>query len=232
MAWLDLSQTVVVLDLDDTLYAEADYRASGFRAVCDVVNQLTRPNPPLDASAPQIIDASDPLVQICEMAGLPPSVKETLLWVYRLHTPDIRLSPQVARAIARLQAFCPAVAVLTDGRAISQRQKLKALGLSHLPVYISEDYASCKPEPLRYQQVMSDFAAQVYVYVGDNPQKDFVAPNALQWKTVGIRAVGLHAVDPHAGRHNIHSQVCDGLPAANLPNRWVSSMDEFMESLC
>ena len=227
MAWLDWSQTVVVLDLDDTLYAEADYRASGFRAVCNVVNQLLCPNVLLDASTRQIIDAPDPLVQICEMAGLPPSVKETLLWVYRLHTPDIRLSPDVARAVATLESHCQAVAVLTDGRAVSQRQKLKALGLSHLPVYISEDYASCKPEPLRFCKVMSDFAAQAYVYVGDNPRKDFVAPNALQWKTVGIRATSLRG-----GPHNIHSQVCDGLPAANLPNRWVSSMDEFLESLC
>jgi putative hydrolase of the HAD superfamily len=222
MARHDLSQTVVVLDLDDTLYTEADYRASGLRAVCAMVNALMRPPKPLDASSRQFIDAPDPLALICKEAALPASLKETLLWVYRLHTPDIHLSPAVARAVAQLEASCHAVAVLTDGRAISQRQKLKALGLSHLPAYISEDYASCKPAPLRFQKVMSDFPAKAYVYVGDNPLKDFVAPNALQWETVGLRG----------GAHNIHSQGCDGLPAANLPNRWVSSMDEFLESLC
>ncbi len=222
MARRDLSQTVVVLDLDDTLYPEADYRASGLRAVCAMVNTLMHPPEPLDASSRQLIDASDPLALICNQAGLPLSLKETLLWVYRLHTPDIHLSPAVASAIAQLEASCRAVAVLTDGRAISQRQKLKALGLSHLPAYISEDYASCKPELLRFQKAMGDLPAQAYVYLGDNPLKDFVAPNALQWETVGLRG----------GAHNIHPQVWDGLPAANLPNRWVSSMDEFLESLC
>lgn len=222
MARLDLSQTVVVLDLDDTLYPEADYRASGLRAVCAIVNAMLNPAQPLDVSLCQIGDAHDPLALICTQAGLPPSLKETLLWVYRLHLPDIHLSPQVAQAIAQLESSCHALAVLTDGRAISQRQKLKALGLSHLPAYISEDYASCKPELLRFQKVMSDFCAPSYVYLGDNPLKDFAAPNALQWETVGLRG----------GVHNIHSQACDGLPAASLPNRWVSSMDEFLESLC
>lgn len=227
MARRDLSRTVVVLDLDDTLYAEADYRASGLRAVCAMVNRLLNPATPLDPASRDILGEVDPLAQICKRAGLSPSLKETLLWVYRLHTPDIRLSPDVARAVATLESQCQAVAVLTDGRAVSQRQKLKALGLAHLPAYISEDYDSCKPELLRYREVMGDFAAQAYVYLGDNPTKDFAAPNALQWKTVGLCGVGLPG-----GARNIHSQDCAGLPAANLPQQWVSSMDEFLELLC
>ena len=227
MARRDLSRTVVVLDLDDTLYAEADYRASGLRAVCAMVNRLLHPATLLDPAALNLMDDVDPLAQICKRAGLPPSLKETLLWVYRLHTPDIRLSTDVARVVATLEAQCQAVAVLTDGRAVSQRLKLKALGLAHLPAYISEDYDSCKPEPLRYRKVMGDFAAQAYVYLGDNPKKDFTAPNALQWKTVGLCGVGAPG-----GTRNIHSQNCEGLPAANLPQQWVSSMDEFLESLC
>ncbi len=222
MAQRDLSHTVVVLDLDDTLYAEADYRASGLRAVCATVNLLRSPATALNPASRDILDDADPLAQICKRAGLPPSLKETLLWIYRLHTPDIRLSPDVARVVATLESQCQAVAILTDGRAITQRQKLRVLGLAHLPAYISEDYDSCKPEPLRFQRVMGDFPAQAYVYLGDNPQKDFAAPNALQWKTVGLRG----------GTDNIHPQNCAGLPAANLPQQWVSSIDEFLESLC
>ncbi len=227
MARRDLSRTVVVLDLDDTLYAEADYRASGLRAVCAMVNLLLNPATPLDSASLNLVDEADPLAQICKRAGLPPSLKETLLWVYRLHTPDIHLSPEVARVVATLESHCQAVAVLTDGRSVSQRLKLKALGLAHLPAYISEDYDSGKPAPLRYQKVMGDFPAQAYVYLGDNPLKDFAAPNALQWQTVGLRGVGVPG-----GTRNIHSQDCEGLPAANLPQQWVSSMDEFLESLC
>lgn len=217
-----LTQTVVVLDLDDTLYLEADYRASGLREVCRMVNSLTLQTESSAIQSSDFVNSNDPLAQIGDQAGLSSNLKESLLWIYRLHAPDIQLSPEVAEAVAALESACKAVAVLTDGRSVSQRLKLKALGLSHLPAYISEDYGSCKPEPLRFQKVMSDFPAAEYVYLGDNPKKDFVAPNALQWKTVGLLA----------GPQNIHSQTCDGLQAEYLPNYWVSSMNEFLESLC
>lgn len=218
----NLSQTVVVLDLDDTLYPEADYRISGLRAVCEMVNSLAQQAQSSGIRSDDFINSNDPLAQISDRAGLSPNLKESLLWIYRLHTPDIQLSPEVAQAVAALESACKAVAVLTDGRSISQRLKLKALGLSHLPAYISEDCGSCKPEPLRFHKVMSDFPASQYVYLGDNPKKDFVAPNALHWKTVGLRA----------SPRNIHPQTCDGLQAEYLPNYWICSMNEFLESLC
>lgn len=37
---IDLARTVVVFDLDDTLYPEADYVDSGVRYVCAQINSL------------------------------------------------------------------------------------------------------------------------------------------------------------------------------------------------
>ena len=33
----------------------------------------------------------------------------------------------------------------------------------------------------------SEVGAEEYWYVGDNPAKDFVAPNSLGWKTIGVK---------------------------------------------
>ena len=222
MAQPDLSKTVVVLDLDDTLYTEADYHESGMREVCAWVDALYG-----KLVAPELavlLKSGEPdlLGAIARVADLPMSVKDSLLWVYRLHAPIIELSDAIKDSIQTFEELCRAVVVLTDGRSVSQRQKLKALGLAHLPVYISEEYSSEKPHALRFEQIMRDFPAKTYVYVGDNPIKDFIAPNALKWETIGLRG----------DERNIHSQVCDGLPVENLPQRWIGSLDELLGTLC
>jgi len=213
--------TVVVLDLDDTLYSEADYQASGIRSICAWVRDLY--GVAVDA-ADVLVAASagkDMLAEVCRMASLPATAKESLLWHYRLHSPRIELSAHTRDALARLQDRFT-VAILTDGRSASQRLKLKALGLQHLPAYISEEYNSVKPEPLRFERIMRDFPGHGYVYVGDNPQKDFIAPNALNWRTIGLRGVG----------RNIHSQCEADLPRTALPNQWIRTLQELPELLC
>ena len=45
-----------------------------------------------------------------------------------------------------------------------------------------------KPHPWAFEQVMRAHPAAVrFFYVGDNPAKDFIAPNGLGWTTVLVR---------------------------------------------
>jgi putative hydrolase of the HAD superfamily len=115
-----------------------------------------------------------------------------------------------------------ALVILTDGRSVTQRLKLRALGLAHLPVYISEEFVSEKPEALRFERIMRDFPAHAYVYVADNPAKDFLAPNALAWKTVGVRG----------DARNVHAQDATRLSAENVPRVWIDDLADLLESLC
>jgi len=217
----DLSDTVIVFDLDDTLYKEADYHASGLSAVCDWIEALYGTTVTDSLHELQAAGEADLLAGLCRLSGLPLSVKESLLWMYRLHSPEIQLSPQVSALVEQVEALCK-VAILTDGRSISQRQKLKALGLSHLPAYISEEHGADKPSPLRFELIMCEMPAKRYVYVGDNPKKDFIAPNALGWVTIGLRDDG----------RNIHRQQLDNLPIDQLPNHWIDSLDEILNCIC
>lgn len=221
MAQLEAKSTVVVLDLDDTLYKEADYHASGLVEVCRWIEVLYGISITAGLNELRESGETDLLAGLCRLAGLPLSVKESLLWVYRLHQPTIRLTEQVSDFLENLKNKYQ-VAILTDGRSISQRLKLKALGLSHLPAYISEEHGADKPSPVRFELIMREMPATRYFYVGDNLKKDFIAPNGLGWTTVCLRNDG----------RNIHRQDVTGLHLNQLPSFWVDTLDELLTFVC
>jgi putative hydrolase of the HAD superfamily len=210
MAQSDALELVVVFDLDDTLYKEIDYQNSGFDAVCNWIKKVYGLSLWLDLEKLLQSKTPDVLGGLCKAAGLQPAAKESLLWVYRLHQPLIQLSPGVAAFLDELEANWQA-AVLTDGRSASQRLKLQALGLGHLPAYISEDYASEKPAPDRFELLMREMPAVRYVYVGDNLEKDFLAPNKLGWTTVCLRDNG----------RNIHKKIISEKSIFQNPKFWI-----------
>lgn len=217
----DLSKTVIVLDLDDTLYSESDYVRSGMAHVCNTLECLLG-TPLKEALHTSLLSGEkDWLDALCRVAGLPSSTKESLKWLYRLHLPSIQLDPTCAKFIERMLCEAAAVAILTDGRAVTQRLKIKALGLSHLPAYVSEEYTSEKPDPARFQAIEQAYQASAYVYIGDNPQKDFIAANAAGWTTIGLMGIG-----------NVHSQEVSGLPEGAMPHYWVKNWNEMYNILC
>jgi putative hydrolase of the HAD superfamily len=141
--------------------------------------------------------------------------------MYRLHSPDISLTNNCTSALKKIQSAALAVAILTDGRTVTQRLKLNALGLSDWNTYISEDYGSAKPAPDRFFAIQKDHPADQYVYIADNVAKDFLGCNPLGWVTIGMRGTD----------RNIHSQSTQGLSAQHLPAYWVDSWDQLTELL-
>lgn len=221
MAFHESSGTVFVLDLDDTLYPEIDYQSSGYMEVCRWVEEIAGVSLIQDLAILRGRSEPDILGALCELAALPLATKESLLWIYRLHVPKISLSASVT-AFLQILRERHQVAILTDGRSVTQRQKIKALGLTDIPVYISEEYSSEKPSPYRFELIMQEIPANRYIYIGDNPKKDFVAPNALGWLTFCLRDQG----------KNVHSQEIEGLDVKQMPNFWIDSLDETLGLVC
>lgn len=209
---------VVVFDLDDTLYREADYQLSGFQAVCRCLEPLYGRSLRGEMERLLARGERDVLGALCRTLSLPDTVKQSLLWVYRLHQPDIKLSASVRAAVLEFERRCRGVAILTDGRSVTQRLKLRALGLEHLPAYISEEHGDEKPSPRRFERVMCDIPAANYMYIGDNPIKDFLAPNRLGWLSVGVRG----------GARNIHSQNVPELDVERQPRVWLESVESVL----
>ena len=223
MAMPDLSglaDWVVVFDLDDTLYQEDEYNRSGVIAVATEIRKLYGKN-----ITEQLLAVrkrkGDIWESACKLLSLPLSVKEAMLWMYRLHNPTIGLNKKVSHLVRAISASAQEVIILTDGRSITQRIKLSTLGLLKYPLYISEEHSSSKPEETRFKHIMEDFVAKYYVYIADNPAKDFIAPNSLGWKTVGVRG----------SAKNVHEQKIDGLTDKQMPDFWVDHFTEVVEFL-
>ena len=219
---INLDSTVVVFDLDDTLYFEADYVDSGIRYVCDRLQKLYGRNPYMLIMQARQNGRSDWITEVCNYIDLPLAAKDSLLWMYRLHVPDIHLSPACEEVINHIRARARSVAVLTDGRSITQRLKLHALGLKDWPMFISEDYGVEKPSLERFRAIEEEFPAERYIYIGDNVKKDFLGCNKLGWISIGIRG----------GTRNVYSQVTDGFPVEALPKYWINNWNELLELLC
>lgn len=192
---------VVVFDLDDTLYKEQDFVHSAFRAIANALS-----NKGIDASEAYRVmedafsESRNPIDAI--LANYPSSIgEEQLVDIYRNHEPNISLDEETISVLSELQSLRHELALITDGRSRSQRNKIAALGLErYMPashMYISEETGADKSHPDNFVAVQRRYPREKhYVYVGDNPAKDFVQPNRLGWVSVCLEDDG----------RNIHSQ--------------------------
>jgi putative hydrolase of the HAD superfamily len=191
--------TTLVFDLDDTLYIEREFVLSGFTAV-DQWLQEKRGVTGFGAAATQlytkgvrgrIFDEALSLLEISDVAGVVPQ----LVAIYRRHKPRLTLLPEARWAIERFRGQLK-LGLITDGYAETQRNKVAALGIDGVFDFVvyTDDLGreNWKPSPVAFRQMMDRLGVigQECIYVGDNPVKDFFAPNELGWMTVKISRVG------------------------------------------
>ena len=102
-------------------------------------------------------------------------------------------------------------------------QLLNALGLNRWinnnDVVISEEFGSEKPSLANYEYFMKRYPNAEFTYVGDNPKKDFFAPNQLGWNTVCLLDNG----------ENIHKQTFESVGVEYLPKMKVKALNELIE---
>jgi putative hydrolase of the HAD superfamily len=191
------SIAAVVFDLDDTLYAEREYAYSGFTAVAEAF--ADRLGDPRDSAArmrrlfdsehrPRVFNA------LLTELGLNEELKlvEAMIEVYQAHRPTIRLHDDAEVILNKLRPKYR-LGLLTDGRFSTQGLKIDALGLRDRfdAILITSELGPgfCKPSPRPFEFISTrlQVVGGRSVYVADNPAKDFLAPNALGWRTVQIR---------------------------------------------
>jgi len=182
----------VVFDLDDTLYPEWQFLHSGIRHIIKKfkLNKSTRSTRFYACQKDWIhflinensLTLTDQLVY-------------DVLEEYRNHIPSITLREGALQSLRALKQQRCSIGLVTDGRSITQRNKLSSLGIHRFldQIVISEELGSEKPSFNNFNSF--DQNAPKY-YIGDNPRKDFVAPNQLGWTTIMLLDDG----------YNIHSQ--------------------------
>lgn len=218
---IDTSKTVFVFDLDDTLYQEATYLSSGVNHIKNLIKQLYEVDVSENIKSLNL-NNDDFIGILCEKLKLSKDVKQSFIWEYRLHSPKINLNSGVRNLINSLENLCHQVTILTDGRSITQRKKLLALGLNHLPVFISEEYSETKLDFARFKKIEKNYPTDCFIYIGDNPSKDFIVPNQLGWITIGVTA----------NSNNIHVQDLSLLDKKFHPHFWIDQLKDLENYLC
>ena len=204
---------IIVFDLDDTLYKEIYYLKSAYREIALHAAQGDRrlASDLLAQMVNTFRNRGNAFKRLNQLLGRKTPVEEYLV-MYRTHRPDIHLEEDVVATLDALKTAGCTLALITDGRSVQQRNKIVALGLNRWiadeDIVISEDIGSEKPDEANFRRIMNRHPdADSFVYIGDNPKKDFIAPNRLGWTTVCLLDNG----------ENIHLQRFDDTPPQAQP---------------
>ena len=201
--------TTVIFDMDDTLYDEAEYCKSGFRAVAEFIEKQTK-----KTSAERIFNefwaqfTAGNYTKVFNTALEKLSIsydKEFIIKmvkVYRSHEPKITLPADSFDVLEKLSKKYK-LALLTDGFLPAQQLKVQALKI--------EKYFECiiyteelgrefwKPSTVGFEKIVEklDIDPKTVVYVADNAKKDFIAPNKLSFFSIQITRPGrIHTAPP------------------------------------
>lgn len=202
---------VICFDLDDTLYKEIDYLESAYKEIAEYVGHPEVTDQMLDWYQ----SGENAFKKLIEFYNLTLSIAD-LLKIYREHYPDIHLDEGVKEFLVSLKEDGAKLGLISDGRSLTQRNKIKALGLEGFfdIEIISEEFGSEKPCLKNYQAVMDKFPERkLFVYVGDNTAKDFWAPNQLGWRTVCLAQDkrSIHRQDMSLGKEYMPERVITNL---------------------
>ena len=215
----------VVVDLDDTLYPQAEYLAGAAVAVGAAATAAGLDGARVHAALAHELavgsDAGGTIDRALLAAGVPaadlPELVPPLVAAFTRHEPaHLPTYPGVPEALAALAAVAP-LACLTDGNPGIQAAKLAATGLGPLlPVVLVTDTlggrAARKPSPVGLLALADSLGvpADRLLVIGDRPGKDVAVAAA-----VGARAIRIRQGEyGHAPDEPRAEAVVDSFPAA------------------
>ena len=213
------NNTHIVFDLDDTLYKEIEYVKSAYI----YINKYILSRFGLDFSL-KIQEYIDQDIKFFDCIKLKLHSKhnfsiEKYLELYRFHYPKISLSKDTSEFLQKIKDKNIGFSIITDGRSISQNNKIEALGLNHLAqnIIISEETGYEKPNINNFKLIEKIYPKKKLIYIADNTFKDFLAPNILNWNTICLLDNG----------QNIHKQNFD-LEFKYLPKLKINNLKELI----
>lgn len=192
----------IVFDLDDTLYSEKEYVQSGFRAIANTFPWVKQMEEKLWQAFEQKKTAID---EVLTAEGLyTDEIKQKCLSVYRFHQPKIHLYDSVRELLQQFRSDGYKLGIITDGRPEGQRAKIKSLGLEGLVdhIIVTDELGGVeyrKPNKAAFVKMKEtlNVAFEEMCYIGDNINKDFIAPEIL-----GIRAIYFANADGLYNKNN------------------------------
>lgn len=209
---------LVIFDLDDTLYNEIDFVYSGFMNVSIILSKKYGIS--TDLLFKDMVDILNSqgrgkiFDQICEKYRLEENI-EDLVKIYRYNNPKILLYDDAYEVLNRFKSKYK-LGLITDGHRGAQWNKIKALDIEKYmdKIIVTDDYGKdyWKPSIKPFEIILEYFNMKPgeSVYIGDNPNKDFLPCKELGINSIRIiRPIGDHMKtfldEKHEADYNIKS---------------------------
>ena len=213
----------IIFDLDDTLYNEIDYLKSAYKEIATALTKKSLGVHSVENIYNDLlffyVQKKDAFQEIIIKYDFKNIFKEDLLNLYRNHYPSINLTAENRNLLQQLIAKGYKLGLITDGRSIQQRNKIKALNIEKYFEYIliSEEFGKEKPNQANYNYFVQLLGESSFFYVADNVNKDFISPNQMGWKTICLLDNG----------KNIHKQQFE-ISKVYLPHFKIQNLKEIL----
>jgi len=186
----------VLFDLDDTLYDEEQFVEGGFKVVSQYISEKygvdknTFYQALLDVLRKEgrghTFDIALKKFGLYKKDLIPKLVK-----IYREHNPQLSLFPDTLAVLSRLKKNYK-LGLITGGNEKVQRKKVQVLGIKDFfdIVIFTHKYGEGKqkPNPFPYQKALQKWGIKPKeaVYVGDDPNQDFIGAKRLGMYTIRV----------------------------------------------
>ena len=187
----------IAFDMDDTLYDEIDYYRSGFVFIASKIAKDFELNSKVVFEILWEIfntgNRRSTFNAAAEKLGLKFESQyiDSLIISFRNHKPVITLPSESKQLLLDLKKQYK-LGMVTDGWMPAQEYKVKALGIENIfdSIIYTEKLGRefWKPSTKGYEKMLENLKVEANqsVYVADNLEKDFIAPNRMGFKTIRI----------------------------------------------
>ncbi len=175
---------IIVFDLDDTLYQEITYVQSGLKAVANEIAKKYNMDSNIiykdalitleKSGRGQVFDS-----MLNEYGFYTKREVQRLVAVYRLHQPKISIGAVELKAL-KLCGKKSNLYLVTDGNKFVQAKKIESLGIDSIfkRIFITHRFGldAAKPSLKCFEKIrkLENIAWDELVYIGDDPNKDFI----------------------------------------------------------
>ncbi len=192
-----MSTKAVIFDLDDTLVSEISYCLSGYRKTAHYIAERLLPDRDPGDIFDELLRLFDEDHKNVFNRFLINNIRSDdrameLVDTYRKHFPNISYYDDVRPCLMELGKRDIKTGILSDGYAVTQRQKIRALNAEKdFDIIVLTDELgrdAWKPSPAGFALIEERLGIKEaeIVYVGDNPEKDFYLSVTAGIKTVRI----------------------------------------------
>lgn len=178
------------IDLDDTLYNEVDFVISGYNHIYKWILKNLNLDIQYKPNKNDVINNIENHIQtFIKKNNFEEKYSVKFIKLMRDHKPNISLSNSNLKKLKVINKKFKNLVLVTNGRSISQRNKLQSLNIKKFfrEILISEEFGFKKPDKILYDKLIEKYKNYNLIFIGDNIDIDLITPINKGLKTIFIR---------------------------------------------